>query len=102
MKLQGAVGWVRGDLARLDAANPAHRASVLHAITVLVKTYIVPSMDVAQIAENGEAYFSLNKVVGHRRSGLALGALFDPRFPNLQKPSADVLNHALQQTMPLT
>jgi len=97
LALQGAVEHVRARLTQLDATNPAHCASVLHAITVLVKTYIVPSMDVAQIAENGEAYFSLNDVVGHRISGLALGALFDPRFPDLQKPSDDVLNHALQQ-----
>jgi hypothetical protein len=84
-------------LAGLDAREAAHRLVVFQAVERLIKDYIAPAIDLAQISdiEPDSIFFNLEACVGCEISGLARSGFFDPKFPDLQKPSDAVLQEAL-------
>ncbi len=82
-------------IAGLDAGVADDRAIVLNAVIHLVSTHIAPNMGLALRHEDGEHYFDLNVAAGREVSGLVLELRFNPRFPDLQKPSDAVLKEAI-------
>lgn len=91
--LIGTSQLVDPKLEQLDAKNLQHRSVVIKAVETLINDYIVPAMDLAQSSE-GEVYFKL-RAIASELSGLVRGALFDPKFPDLKKPSDNVLKETL-------
>lgn len=93
--LQGTVQRVEEELKALDANNLEHRAIVLDAISALVRNVVIPAIPLAKPDGDGHTSFDLDAVAGCEVSGFLLDAFFTPRFPDLQKPSDEILRRAL-------
>ncbi len=87
--------FVEPELAKLDAKNAADRAVVIDAVEALIKDYIIQAMDLAEVSQES-VFFDLEIVAGCEISGLVRSGFFDPQFPDLKKPSDDVLKDALE------